>query len=71
MFYQVRANLYFNTINIPDQIKDSLLTIWQHAQVVNPGQLTEEYSHVDLLKNYHDESPNQPCELIFHKDNQP
>lgn len=71
MLYEVRARLFFNSLVIPQEIKTSLLTVWQHAQVVNPGQENEECSFVDLLNNYHDEDPNKPCQVIFHKDNRP
>lgn len=71
MFYEVRFTGYFDSLAIPDQIKQALLAVWSHTHVINPGQENQECSTVDVLKNFHDENPHQPCEPIFHKDNCP
>lgn len=71
MIYQVRANLFLSDIHIPDQIKQAILLIWHHAQVINPCSPNQECSFVDVIENHHDEHPTNPCTLIFHKDNCP
>lgn len=71
MIYEVRATLFFNTLTAPDQIKQALLQVWSHAQVINPGTPEQECSTMDVIECHHDEHPPQPCHAIFHRDNCP
>lgn len=71
MIYQIRANLFFNTLDIPNDLKQQLLNIWQHAQVINPLTENEEASIIEVIENHHDEHPTAPCSLLFIKTNSP
>ena len=71
MIFQVKTTLFFDGLSIPEQIKDALITVWQHARVVNPCMPDQECSRVEILKCYHDEDPHRPCESIFERDNCP
>lgn len=71
MFYQLRANLYFQTTDHTDDIMDKILDHFDDTCVINPGTPEQECSEFQLLENHHDADPNQPCFLIITKTNSP
>ena len=71
MLFEIRATLYFDTLTIPEEIKQALLKVWAHAKVVNPCSENQECSVINVLQNHHDDNPHEPCILLWHKDNCP
>lgn len=66
MKYRVRIDLAFPQAarQYADQARDALLPLFQHAVVINEGQLNEERGIISVEKCYHDEEPTRPCEEI-------
>jgi len=71
MFKQVRANLYFTTEDEGRDFYHDCQLALAKSSVINPGQPDEEFSHIQLLTNNHDQDPNQFCDLEASADNKP
>lgn len=64
MFYRVTANLHFTIQDEANDFYHDCELALAKAQTINPGQLNQETGAIILQKCYHDENPNQPCEVI-------
>lgn len=64
MFYQVITNLYFTDEDEARDFYHDCQLAFAKAGVINPGSENTECSTIELIKNNHDQDPNQPCELI-------
>ena len=71
MFYQVRANLYFDKEDeAVDFYHDCVLALAK-TDLINPNQENIEFSIIERINNNHDQDPNQPCELVASADTKP
>ena len=71
MIYQVRANLFFTEKDeARDFYRDCYLAL-SKSQVLNPGTEAQEAGLTELIANYHDQDPNQPCHVILSDTNEP
>lgn len=64
MFYRIRVDLAYPEDLNPKTILAFTKNLMPSAVVINSGQPNEERGSITLEKCYHDETPNQPCEII-------
>lgn len=69
--YELRIDVFCeNEVDYTD-VMDKLDDLKPIMKVINPGQLNQQCSVIDLILNRHDESPRAPCTEISHWDNCP
>ncbi|MBA7676164.1 hypothetical protein ES703_84405 [subsurface metagenome] len=71
MFYELRIDCFFADQDSLNDILEELERRKPDMKVIHPGELNQEWSVIDVIKNHHDINPNQPCEEISHWDNCP
>lgn len=64
MFYQVRANLYFDEEDEAKDFYHDCELAYLKSIICNPGTEAAEYSIIELIENHHDDDPNGPCHVI-------
>lgn len=71
MIYQVRANLFFDIQDEANDFYHDCQLALLKSTMVNPDSENTEFATIELIENYHDENPNQPCSLLKNLTNQP
>lgn len=71
MIYQVTATLFFEVEDEAVDFYHDCELAFAKSTIINPEAPNIEYSQISLIHNNHDLDPNQPCELIAHRDNLP
>ncbi len=71
MFYQIRASLFFDTVDeAVDFYHDCELAL-PRATVINPCTPEQQVSKIETIHCSHDVFPHSPCTLLAREDNTP
>jgi len=71
MIYQLRLTAFCEHAGDFDDVLDKLDDLKPKMKVVNPGQLDQECSVIELIECHHDETPPEPCIILSHWENCP
>lgn len=61
MIYEVRARMFFVTIDLADDFIDNCKDAMERAIVVHPDEDNQQGCSIELIKCFHDETPVKPC----------
>lgn len=71
MFYQVKANLFFDEHDEGVDFYHDCELAFAKAIMVNPDAENTEHSTIELILNHHDDNPNEPCEYFRRQTTEP
>lgn len=64
MIYQVRANLFFDSEDEAKDFYHDCELAFTKSRTLNPDAENIEPGTIELIKNRHENNPNEPCELM-------
>ncbi len=71
IIYELKINAFFRTRAALDDVVKKLETDMGEMLIINQGKPDQQFSVIEQIRNYHQETPNKPCRLIKRWDNSP